>query len=189
MLLVKANKINKGLITSAILLVILTLMWQHLNGGIESHHLLHRADFPAVSNAWGIIIIPVLAWLTARRLHKAIGTEGIKKTASVAISTEFLVAFFVMLLFSLLQSALWEFGYQSFTMYTALGLLIAGLFYPIYRSECILGHVVGASFTFGYVIPLIGILVMAIVSVFSLFCLKPIFSKLLKKTQTPIRME
>ncbi|MDW7549761.1 hypothetical protein [Pseudoalteromonas peptidolytica] len=79
MLLVKANKTNKGLITSAILLVISTLMWQHLNGGIVSHYLLHRADLPAVSNAWGIIIIPALAWLTALRLHKASGTESIKK--------------------------------------------------------------------------------------------------------------
>ena len=39
------------LFTGVILLAELALLaWEHTHGGIQSHHILHRADLPAVSN-------------------------------------------------------------------------------------------------------------------------------------------
>lgn len=34
------------------------LAWQHLHGGIASHHILDRADLPAISNGWSGLVIP-----------------------------------------------------------------------------------------------------------------------------------
>jgi len=93
-----------------------------------------------------------------------------------------LIDFFGMLIVSILQSLAFKFGYENITMYMALGVLITGLFLPICRAECLLGHVLGAAFTFGPVLPLIGILVMALVSAFSNLCLKPlIFSSVVAR--------
>ena len=38
------------------------LAWEHFHGGVVSHHLLNRADLPAISNAWGAVFLPALAW-------------------------------------------------------------------------------------------------------------------------------
>jgi hypothetical protein len=34
-----------------------------------------------------------------------------------------------------------------------MGILLIALFYPIYRAECLLGFVLGMTFTFGAVLP------------------------------------
>ena len=36
------------------------LAWEHFNGGVASHHFLNRADLPAISNAWGLLLLPTL---------------------------------------------------------------------------------------------------------------------------------
>ena len=32
--------------------------WEYFNGGIHAHHLFQRADMPAMSNAWGAVLLP-----------------------------------------------------------------------------------------------------------------------------------
>jgi hypothetical protein len=46
------------------LLVGAHLAWEFTHGGIARHHFLAQADMPAISNAWGLFALPLLAWLT-----------------------------------------------------------------------------------------------------------------------------
>ena len=43
------------------------LGWQALHGGVPAHHVLHRADMPAISNWWGALVIPALTWFLLGR--------------------------------------------------------------------------------------------------------------------------
>lgn len=175
------NKLRVYFISAVMLFVLGQLLWEHLNGGIVSHHLLHHSDYPAVPNWWGIIILPLLAWFTTTRVKKRISFQPDDASGDERIFKGVLTGFFGMLLISVLQAVTFEFGYENITMYLALGLLLTGLFLPIYRAECILGHVLGAAFTFGAVIPIIGISVMAIISAFSNLCVGPLLAKLWRR--------
>ena len=48
------------------------LLWQYSNAGVPSHHLLHRADLPAISNWWGGLLLPALSWIMLGRIQKRI---------------------------------------------------------------------------------------------------------------------
>ncbi|MEO8780207.1 MAG: hypothetical protein ABI389_16275, partial [Rhodanobacter sp.] len=39
------------------------LVHEHYTSGVRSHHLLDRPDLPAISNWFGLIVMPVLGWL------------------------------------------------------------------------------------------------------------------------------
>jgi len=48
------------------------LFWEYINGGVLSHYLLNRSGFPSISNGWGIVILPLLAWFSTSRIKKRI---------------------------------------------------------------------------------------------------------------------
>jgi hypothetical protein len=168
------------------ILVLGHLYWEHLNGGIASHHLLNNADLPAISNWWGIAILPLLAWFATRRVKRRVSFQTDDAPEAGRIPKTVTLGFFGVLLLGLVQAISFEFGYESITMYTAGCVLLIGLFFPIYRTECILGYVLGSAFSFGPVIPMIGISVMAAISALSNLGLKPLLVNLLK-TVSPMR--
>lgn len=174
------EKQRVNFISVVIVFVLSHLYLEHSTGGVLSHHLLNSSDYPAISNWWELIILPVLAWFSTMRIKKRIRFQPDDGSAARKIQNGILIGFFGMLIVSVLQSITFTFGYENITMYMALGVLFIGLFLPIYRAECILGHVLGATFTFGPVIPLLGILVMATVSAFSHFCIKPLVTNFLR---------
>ena len=57
------------LIAFTVVFIVAQLGWHWFQGGINAHHLLANPDLPSVSDAWGLIILPGLAWLAARRLQ------------------------------------------------------------------------------------------------------------------------
>lgn len=168
------KKVTNYLISIVVIFEAGHLLWEYSNGGVLSHHLLNNSDYPAVSNWWGLIILPSLAWFTTARIYKRVVVQSESESADSKIPRAILVGFLGMLSISIIQSLAFNFGYPNITMYLALSILLAGLFLPIYRTECILGHVLGAVFIFGPVIPLIGISIMALVSAFSNLVLKPL---------------
>ena len=168
------KKISAYFISLVVFVVLGHLLWEHLNGGVLSHHLLHSADLPAISNWWNIVVLPIVAWFSTTRIKKRITY----RSDVGKIPNGILIGFFGMLLVSLLQSVAFEFGYENITMYMALSVLLIGLFLPIYRAECILGHVLGATFTFGSIIPIMGILVIATISAFANLCVRPMLVNL-----------
>ncbi len=178
------NKIKYYLISIVIILEISHLSWEYMNGGVLSHYLLNRSDYPSISNWWGIIILPLLAWFSTSRIKKRMTFQPGGNLTATKIPTEILIGFFGMLMISSLQSLAFTTGYQNITMYMALGALFMGLFLPIYRAECILGHVLGAAFIFGPVIPFISVFVMAPVSALSHLWLKPLIQRIIARKPT-----
>ena len=173
------KKIQIYTILAVVAYEIFHLSLEHFNGGVVSHHLLHEEDLPSISNLWGILILPFLTWFSFTRIKKRISIQTSSLPALEKIPKVVFMGFFGMLVVSIIQSIFFETGYQNFTMYLAAVVLFTGLFIPIYRVEYILGHVLGSSFIFGPVIPLIGILVMGLISAISNLIVKPLILRLL----------
>jgi hypothetical protein len=114
------------------------LTWEHYHGGVLTHHVLHRPDLPAISNWWGALLIPALAFFLSGRIDK--------RAPSYA-------AFFGSMLFGALLSAAFVSGHDAILSYMFLGVSVIALVLPIYRAENVLGFVLGMTFTFGAVLP------------------------------------
>jgi len=156
------------------------LLWEHLNGGILGHHLMLHPDYPLISNWWGLLILPSLAWLSILRIERRITLQPGDEPVRAKILRVVLIGFFGMLVLSLVQSVSVIFGYENVAMYLSLGLVVVGLFLPIYKAECIFGYVFGSIVFTGSVIPLIGILVIAGISWFSHACIKPLVFRVIR---------
>lgn len=119
------------------------LAYEHLNGGVVSHHLLQREDLPAISNWWGALVLPVLSWFLTGRIYKRVVT---------AYPFTMLAGFIGALLFGVLLSVLFLYQQQLLPA-LMLSLPLLALMFPLYRAECLLGFVLGMCFTFGVLIP------------------------------------
>lgn len=175
------NKVKYGLVCFAFIFVAIQLAIEHFHGGVERHYLMADPEMPSFSNWWGLVILPVFAWLAAILLKKRVGGQIKSDANETEIPRSFVFGLFGMLIVSALQSVAFEVGFPSVTMYLALAVLLVSLFVPIYRAECFFGHLVGATFTFGPIIPLIGISITAIVSAASHFIAKPILRKIFRR--------
>lgn len=134
-------------------LMILLLGWQHLHGGVPAHHFLARPDLPAISNWWGLLVLPILSWFMLGRIERRL-REG---AAAGTILTGFAGA----LLFGLVLAWCVDSGHGDVCNYMVLALAPLALFYPVHRAECILGFVVGMSFFIGAILPAIAGLIFA----------------------------
>ena len=131
------------------------LLWNHYHGGVPSHHILAREDLPAISNWWGGFLLPLLTWFLLYRIQKRLmrnNTEGLKGSQ---IGLNIFYGFTVALCFGIILSAFFTFGNTDFPGYMLIGLLLLALFLPVFRAECLLGFVIGMTYTFGAVLPTI----------------------------------
>ena len=143
------------------------LAWQVFHGGIERHHLLNQAELPAISNAWGAVLLPLLAWfLAGRLLRRATTTRAAKTLAAAACGA--LVA-------GIALSLAFVSGDADAPAYVLLGVILVGLVLPIYRSEYVLGFVLGMSITFGPILPALVATVIAAVSAVAHCWVRPAF--------------
>jgi hypothetical protein len=111
---------------------------------------LARKDLPAISNWWGAIVLPLLTCFLLYRIQKRILRSN---TGKSKIPVNILYRFAAAFLFGILLSAFFTFGYADIPGYMMMGLFILALFFPIYLAECLLGFVIGMTFTFGAVLP------------------------------------
>ena len=139
-----------GIVTIAIWSL---LAWDHYHGGVPSHHILHREDLPAISNWWGGFLLPLLTWFLLYRIQKRLMSDNIEVSKVSMRLANILYGFTGALFFGILLSVFFTFGYSSISGYIIIGLLLLALFFPIYRAECLLGFVIGMTFTFGAVLP------------------------------------
>lgn len=174
------KKLKYYVIAITVFFVAGNLLWEHLNGGIFSHHLMHHSDYPAISNWWGLLILPLLAWLSTVRIEKRVTLQLGDAPVRTKILRVVFIGFFGMLVLSLIQSLSFSVGYENVAIYLSLGLVVVGLFLPIYRAECIFGYVFGSIVFTGAIIPLIGILVIAGISWFSHVCIKPLVFRVIR---------
>lgn len=118
------------------------LTWEHFHGGVLSHHLLNNKELPALSNAWGALLLPALAWF-------------LFGLVAPRISGGVIAAFLGAILYGALFSAAFATDQEALLPYLFFGLPLIGLVLPIYRGEYLLGFVLGMTFTFGAVLPML----------------------------------
>jgi hypothetical protein len=165
------RSIRHGLVL-ALLASVAHLAWEHTHGGVASHHLLARRDLPAVSNWWGLIVLPFLGWLASR---SATRRAALDDTAAAKSMASFLGALLVGLTLSLSFAE----GFESAATGIFLTALAAGLILPTYRAEYIFGFVLGMTFVLGSILPTIAALVGASISAIAYFVIRPVMARLL----------
>jgi len=129
------------------------LTMEHLGGGVQSHHLLNRADMPAISNWLGLLTLPAIGLALGWRTRRLGGYTR-------AVWTGLIVAF----LYGTAMATGFKLGAMGLTQTLFLGLFAVAILAPVYRAECVAGFVAGMAFTFGGVLPLLVALVFATLS-------------------------
>ena len=140
------NKLNfrvqLGIVGFFTLLTGILIAWDYASDGqVDVHYLLHSKSLPGFSNWWALCIIPLLTWTSLRRISQ--------RQDENAMSV--LIRFMAALLFAAATSLVFSFGYDP--GYLMLLPFIISLFYPLYKSEFLLGFVMGSLFFVGAAIP------------------------------------
>ena len=143
-----------NLTMSIAMVMALLLAWQHVNGGVPAHHLLADPGLPALSNWWGLLTLPLLAWFLLGRIDA-------RRKADPAAAPRMTAAFGGALLFGATLAALFTAGHTGATDAMALSVFALALFLPLYRAEYVLGFVLGMTWSFGAILPMIAAAVFA----------------------------
>lgn len=73
----------QAFITAVITLFIFSiLLWDHIHGGVQSHHILDQEELPAISNWWGGLLLPVLSWILLGRIEKRLSKKAASQSPS-----------------------------------------------------------------------------------------------------------
>ncbi len=147
------------------------LAHEYFNGGVPSHYLLNRHDLPAISNWFGLVVLPLLGWLLGVRLRNHLGTS-----AGSGLAKGIWAGLVCSLLYGAALAISFELGLSAVTTSLFFGLFLLAAVLPIYRIECIFGFVVGMNFTFGAVLPTLVAVVFATVSVVLHFVFRAVLS-------------
>lgn len=163
---------------ASLVFAIAHLTYEHFSGGVQSHHLLNRSDLPAISNWFGLIILPLLGWLLGVRIraHLASSTQPVLP-AGVWIG---LVG---ALLYGAALAASFELYASAISSGLFFGLFLLAAVLPIHRAECFLGFVVGMTFTFGAVLPTLIAAVFAAISIMVRFVFRAVASAVRPSTR------
>ncbi len=153
------------------------LIWGHFHGGVPSHHILAREDLPEISNWWGGLLIPLLSWFLIYRIQKRINKNP--KVSNLPVSV--LYGFLSALTFGILLSIFFTLGDSDIPGYMVQGVFIVALFLPIYRSEYLLGFVIGMTFTFGTVLPTAIGCILALISAVLYLFVRPVILFAIKR--------
>jgi hypothetical protein len=147
------------------------LAYEYFNGGVPSHHLLDRPALPAISNWFGLVVLPLLGWLLGVRLRNHLTTStgsGLAKGIWAGLVCS--------LLYGAAMAIFFELGTSAVISGLFFGLFLLAAVLPIYRVECIFGFVVGMTFTFGAVLPALVAVVFATASVVVHFVFRAVLS-------------
>ena len=127
---------------------LMQLFWEHTHGGILRHHLLNDASLPAISNVWALLVMPLLGalagWAVTRRTH---GPSGALIPA--------IVGFLGALLGGAALSVAFVTSGEAAATQVMMALLVAAVLFPAYRAEYLFGFVMGMTFVFGPVLPVL----------------------------------
>lgn len=141
-------------ITVAVSLAIWSLLlWQQSHGGVPSHSFLARADMPKISNWWGAAVLPVLTWFLTGRVAKRLADQSDDAATARATWLTIQIGYAVSLLYAVALATAFTTGRDAIAGFLFPALPVIGLFVPIFRAECVLGFVLGMTYTFGAVLP------------------------------------
>ncbi|QOY92701.1 hypothetical protein IM543_13895 [Massilia sp. UMI-21] len=129
------------------------LGWETAHGGVSAHHLLNNPELPAISNWWGLLVVPCLVWFLVGRIQRRAATlvqvgsrERFRTLAQTRFTVSLLWAAALSLAFTLDHPAV---GWIFF------GAFGAALCVHAWRAEYVLGFALGLTFTFGAVLPVL----------------------------------
>ncbi|MFK7865429.1 MAG: hypothetical protein AB8B95_14525 [Pseudohongiellaceae bacterium] len=128
--------------------VALLLAGEIIKGGVVTHHLLASADMPGISNWWGMLSVPALAWI----LFPA-NESAQSESTWLGFPEAMVLRFMAAIAYGAIMAAGFEFGRDEITSNMLLILFPVGIFYPLYRGELVVGFVMGMTYTFGGVLP------------------------------------
>lgn len=145
------DKTTKIIITgSCILITIALLLWEYTHDGVIVHYVMRSDTMPGLSNWWGLISIPIVSWLCVSliRYEEAIEKRtALVQNAARASST---------LILGLLISYFFITNSESLMpVYLTFLLVVLSFFIPLYKTEYLLGYILGTMFTFGTIIPVV----------------------------------
>jgi len=135
------------------LLILAALAWKQRHGGVPTHHLLQRADLPGLSCWWDAFVLPLLTWGLFGRLRHRLIVPGDEEAWPPQRSVPVLLGFAGALLFGGVLARLFVGGQEQALSYLVDGLFLLALLFPLYHAECVLGFVLGMTWTFGSVLP------------------------------------
>ena len=139
---------TRALLTMLVALLELAhLAWQWTHGGIVSHHLLANPDLPSVSNGWGLVALPALAWILSGRFLRRATSASATRTILIAALGAAAAGIGLSVAFSL--------GTPDHATLVLLAILLSGVVLPTYRAEYVLGFVLGMAWTFGPILPIL----------------------------------
>lgn len=164
-------------------LVLAHLGWEHLNGGVPSHHFLARADMPAISNWWGAVLIPALSWFLVGRIQSRIARQEADDPGESRRIPMVAAGFLAALAYGAAIALAFTMN-SAAVSYIFLGLFALSLFVRTYRAEYVLGFVFGMTFTFGAVLPTLAASVVASFSGIVHFVLRSV-RRLIQNTRAP----
>ncbi|WP_309670215.1 hypothetical protein [Gemmatimonas sp.] len=129
------------------------LVWQHSHGGVPSHSFLARNDTPLISNWWGALILPVLTWFLTGRMGQRIAQHASDRATTNTEWRKIQVGYALALLYAIAVASTFMTGHKDISAGLFQALPVLALFVPIFRAECVLGFVLGLTYSFGAVLP------------------------------------
>jgi hypothetical protein len=155
------------------------LLWEHFHGGVPRHHLLAREDLPAVSNGWGALFLPLLAWFLSGRIVRRLSRPTGGSPRGVTLAFGFAVAYGATLAVAFSTDN----GHISSLLFRALP--IVAVVVPIHRAEYVLGFVLGLTYSFGAILPTLIAGVMAGISALLHLVVWPLLGRLVRFVRKP----
>ena len=162
------------------------LVWNYFHGGIPSHHLLADENLPEVSNIWGGILLPVLTWFLLYRIQVRINRRNNANSSVTYSISKILYGFVAAVLFGIVLSTFFTFGNTDVPGYMLILLFLLAVFIPVYRSEYILGFVIGMTYTVGAVLPTLVGSILTLIGFVIYFCARPVLSYVRSKRTNTI---
>ncbi|MEP5637208.1 MAG: hypothetical protein ABJL43_16605 [Maribacter dokdonensis] len=136
------------------------IAWDYFHDGVSTHYLLHDENMPGISNWWGALIIPVLSYMTLSRIQKRQNEYPSESNRKIFIR------FILSLVFASALSISFFYSPELID-YGMIAIFVISFGIPLYKSEYLLGFVIGAMFAFGAFIPtLAGLILIGIYFLF-----------------------
>ena len=146
------NSRKKIAITAMVAVYVLALLiLEYFQGGVRSHYLLARKDMPVVSNWWGLLIVPIMTWISLSLIQK---NHNSSPDNLASFSKYEIYGFIGALFFGMLMTILY-YNAPELPGYFMLATFVLALFIPLYRPQYFLGFILSMTYGFGGVLPVI----------------------------------
>ena len=178
-----SSQLRIGLTALTLLAEIALLLWEHFHGGIVSHHILHRADLPSISNAWGLLVLPALVWFASTQVlpwqhaqHQQVRKKMQSNPGTIftKLPRSAILGFCGALIIGCALAFGFSHGFKTFTEYLFQLMLLLVVLLPAYRAETLLGFVLGMNVVFGAILPTAIGAILAAISAISHLVLWPL---------------